>query len=319
MPVFNAEAFLEECLESILAQSYEDWELIAVDDFSTDDSFPFLSAYAMIDERIQVFKNSEKGIIPALQKAYAQSNGEFITRMDADDIMHEQKLEKLLEASDEGAVSTAKVEYFHAEGDVGPGFLRYADWLNELTDSGGHWKEIYKECVIPSPAWMMDRQTFESVKGFEPKRYPEDYDLVFRCYEAGLKVKAVPEVLHYWRDHSSRASRVDPNYADNWFLDLKMDYFLKVDRNETHPLVLWGAGKKGKVAARNLLNRGIDFMWVTDNIKKRGVPIYHVQLEHSSMIPEDAQCILTIAGPEEQKEIRTRFKNIQKLEAFWFC
>ncbi len=319
MPVYNAEHFLEECLESIIDQSIEEWELIAVDDFSTDDSYPILGAYAMMDERISVLKNNKKGIIPALRMAYTASKGEFITRMDADDIMHPEKLEKLSAQCKESNIATGKVEYFHDEGEVGPGFKRYAEWLNELMDTGGHWEQIYKECVIPSPAWMMTRKTLDALDAFIPNDYPEDYDLIFRSYKAGLEVNPVKDVIHFWRDHSSRASRNDSNYKDNWFLDTKLYYFLNVDLDHQRPLVLWGAGTKGKVSARYLLDRDVDFIWVTDNIKKRGVPIYHKKLEHSSMMPEDAQVIITVAGPTEQEQIREQIKGLDQLSAFWFC
>ena len=95
MPVYNAQDFLIETIDSILNQSNSNWELLAVDDFSTDNSFQILQSFERKDSRIKAFKNAEKGIIPALQLAYIQSNGVLISRMDADDLMPIDKLKYL--------------------------------------------------------------------------------------------------------------------------------------------------------------------------------------------------------------------------------
>ena len=95
MPVKNAGLFLDECLNSILEQSYSKWELIAVNDNSTDNSLNLLNIHAKKDKRIKVLKNKGKGIIDALRSAYKQSQGEFISRMDADDLMAVDKLKVL--------------------------------------------------------------------------------------------------------------------------------------------------------------------------------------------------------------------------------
>ena len=115
LPVFNAAPFLRACLDSILKQSLENWELLAVDDFSTDDSWQTLREFAEIDARISIYKNNEKGIIPALRLAFHHSQGEFITRMDADDLMPVDKLTNLhlaLLKEGVGHVITGKVTYF---------------------------------------------------------------------------------------------------------------------------------------------------------------------------------------------------------------
>ena len=79
MPVKNTENYLEECLNSILIQNEQNWELIVVDDFSTDKSWQILNDFAKKDARIKVFKNKNSGIIGALQLALMKSSGEMIT------------------------------------------------------------------------------------------------------------------------------------------------------------------------------------------------------------------------------------------------
>ncbi|MEM6724423.1 MAG: glycosyltransferase family 2 protein, partial [Bacteroidota bacterium] len=182
MPVYNAEPYLSACLDSILQQSYQNWELVAVNNGSTDASISTLNTYAKQDTRIRPFDIRIKGTILALRQAYQTSSGSWITRMDADDKMPLEKLEKLLEAlnGETGQVVTGLVEYFSDEGQAGPGFQRYGQWLNQLTLSRDNFKAIYEECVIASPCWMMHRKDLDQIGAFEPDRYPEDYDLVFQ-------------------------------------------------------------------------------------------------------------------------------------------
>tara|TARA_R110000868_G_scaffold257575_4_gene514836 strand:+ start:25786 stop:26793 length:1008 start_codon:yes stop_codon:yes gene_type:complete len=308
IPFKDTEEFLPECIGSIIDQTYDDWEILAVNDNSTDKSLEIMHSYAKRDPRINVMKNEGKGIIEALRTAYSRSKGSFITRMDSDDIMSENKLEtmlKALETHGEGHVALGKVKYFCKEG-VGGGYKGYEKWLNHLTEQGTNYSEIYKECVIPSPCWMVYRNDLNSVGSFLSNRYPEDYDLAFRFYDKRLKCIPCNEVLHHWRDYSYRTSRTSENYAQNYFLDIKLFYFLKLDHDKQRPLVLWGAGNKGKNLAKNLMEQCIDFTWVCNNTNKIGLDIYDKKMAHYLEIEqlEQAQIIITVANREAQEFIR---------------
>ena len=93
IPFKNTGVYLTDCLQSILKQNYTNWELLIVDDGSTDESYNIVKNYTEQDNRIKLFKNSGSGIIDALKLAFSKSSGEFITRMDSDDIMLPNKLE----------------------------------------------------------------------------------------------------------------------------------------------------------------------------------------------------------------------------------
>jgi len=324
MPVKNAGLYLEDCLLSIQAQSHVQWELLAVDDGSTDQSHDILQRYAVNDERIQGLNNRGSGIIPALRTAYAKSSGNYIHRMDADDLMAPRKLELLfneLKKYGKGSVVTALVQYF-AKGGVSEGYLKYEQWLNQLSLDDRHWEEVYQECVVASPCWLIHRSDFEMAGGFEADRYPEDYDLVFRYYEHRLKVRAVKEVLHYWRDHSERSSRNHPNYKDSSFFDLKLHYFLKLERDPQRALVVWGAGPKGKRLAKMLNQRGIDFEWVSNNPNKHGKEIYEQIMQSFRQILEynRPQVIVTVAQRKAKKEIVSFLESngLKDKEDYWF-
>lgn len=326
IPFKNTAHFLSECLDSILEQSYSNWEVLAVNDHSEDGSLDLLTSYSQKDSRIKVFKNEGNGIIPALRTAYKNSSGDFITRMDSDDIMKPNRLKvmaKSLVENGEGYVAVGKVKYFSARG-ISNGYERYEAWLNELTEVGENYSEIYKECVIPSPCWMTYKKDLELSGAFEPNRYPEDYDLTFRFYEKGLSVIPCSEILHLWRDYDNRTSRTSEHYAQNYFLEIKLHYFLRLEHDKNRSLVLWGAGFKGKSIAKSLLKADIDFTWLCDNPQKIGKKIYGKELVHFKILKdlESPQSIITVANEQAQKEIKGFLKNLDQLsmlDYFFFC
>ena len=324
MPVYNAAPYLEGCLDSIRDQSLSDWELVAINDGSQDDSFAILNSYAGQDDRIRVYNNRfEKGIIGALQTAFSLSSGDFITRMDADDKMPKDKLALLFGLLDEygvGTLATGRVSYF-SDQELRGGYLRYAQWLNDLCIHDNHWEEIFKECVIASPAWMIAREDFIQCGAFDNDIYPEDYDLVFRFYLSGLKVRSSPEIVHFWRDHQERSSRNDPHYKDNAYLDLKLIYLKKIFDLKTKELILWGGGKKAKHLAKALANHSLSFRWVCNNSQKWGKEIYGIKMENSkSIISSGKELILVgISGPEDQKELTRELENRSFKKGISYC
>ncbi len=326
IPFKNTEAYLHECLNSITNQSYSNWELMIVDDGSTDNSYTIVERFAKVDNRIHVYKNPGTGIIKALRYAYSKSNGELITRMDSDDIMRKNKLRVLshnLIKHGKGHIALGQVHYFSEQG-IGSGYKNYEEWLNKITKDGSNYSEIYKECVIPSPCWMLSREDLDIIDAFNPNRYPEDYDMTFRCYEHGLKCIPCNDVLHDWRDYTSRTSRNHEHYAQNHFINIKLHYFLKLDHDSTKPLVIWGAGSKGKAVAKLLIESCIPFHWICDNPKKIGRDIYGKVLKNFNYLGElkNPQSIITVANKDAQEEIRIYMnsKNAKSmLDYFFFC
>ena len=326
MPVKNTALFLIECLESIIRQTETDFELIAIDDDSSDESHSILKEFAIKDKRIKVFTNTGTGIIEALRLAYSKSSGTYITRMDSDDVMSLTKLQVLtsnLVAFGSGHIALGKVLYFSAS-PLGAGFKNYELWLNSLIEKGTNFEGIYKECVIPSPCWMVYREDLEKCQAFYPDKYPEDYDLAFRFYKEGLKAIACSKVLHHWRDYATRTSRTHVHYADHTFLDIKMNYFLELDRDTTKKLVVWGAGDKGKKVAKILIAQNIKFTWICDNPKKISKDIYGQILYPLTALDtiENSQSIITVANLKAQIEIKLHFEErnlILNKDYFFFC
>ena len=330
MPAKNSSRFLGKTLESILGQTETNWELIAVNDGSEDDTSAIISEYAESDRRIKLYGNEEgSGIIPALRTSLKHSRGEYITRMDSDDIMVPHKLEtmkKLLEERGRGYVATGMIECFSDDG-IKDGYRKYEKWLNEVILSENPYNEIYKECVIQSSCWMAHRNDLLKAGAFEPDDYPEDYDLCFRFFKHGIMpvVDKHSGILHYWRDHSARVSRNNPEYADQQFFDLKLKYFFELERDNSRELVLWGAGAKGKKLARKILAKYADsFRWITDNPKKIGETIYGIKVESPKVVSVHGnfQVVIAVSAPEESRDIEKKLQSIgmkNNRDCYNFC
>ncbi len=326
IPFKNTEAYITECLDSILNQTFINWECIIVDDHSTDTSTEIVKTFSKKNKRIQLYKNKNHGIINALRTAFENCSGLYITRMDSDDIMTPNRLEVMvsnLEKFGKKHLAVGQVKYFKKDG-INDGYAKYESWLNALTKTGSNYSEIYKECVIPSPCWMLHREDFIDCDGFKPNRYPEDYDLAFRFYKANYTVIPCNQVLLHWRDYNSRTSRTHEHYAQNYFLDIKVHYFLELDYNIDRPLTIWGAGAKGKQVAKLLITAHIPFYWLCDNQKKIGKHIYDQQLYSFNLLKDlkQPQTIVAVANKESQQEIKRYFEtnNMKSMtDFFFFC
>jgi glycosyltransferase involved in cell wall biosynthesis len=325
-PFKNTEAYLADCITSILQQTYSHWELIIIDDASTDAGYELVNAFAEKDPRIKLFKNTGNGIIDALRLALKHSKGQFITRMDSDDVMLPNKLAVLvhnLKTFGEKHVAIGLVSYFSAVG-VGEGYKSYETWLNNLTKSGRNYDEIYKECVIPSPCWMVYKNDLMACDAFNPNLYPEDYDLTFRFYKHRYTCIPCDKVLHKWRDYSTRTSRTHVHYAQNHFTALKLHHFLAIDYKPEKTLTIWGAGTKGKIMANILIKKNIPFEWICDNPKKIGKAIYGKTLMEFQALSKlkNTQSIITVANKTAQKEIRQYLEslNLEPIKDYvFFC
>ena len=263
MPAKNSSEYIDECLDSIISQSFEDWELIIVDDFSSDNTVEIIQGYSLQDSRIQLLKNDSPGIIPALQSALEASKGEFITRMDSDDVMPAQRLElmyEVLRSSSPKTLVTGMVKYFGSH-QVSKGYQKYESWLNQRVYANDHWQWIYRECIVASPNWMLRKKDLLSAGGFDNLSYPEDYDLMLQLYHDGFKIETVNSVTLLWREHPMRTSRNSEHYNQEHFFRLKLRHFVIHTLGKSE-LVLWGTGVKGSLTASILKEHQVTYQWM---------------------------------------------------------
>ncbi len=199
--VYNRQKYLASTINSILAQTYTNFELIVWDDGSTDDSLAIAHDFAQKDSRIKVFAGHHQGQIPSLAQAIAQTKGEYMGTVDSDDLIHPQALAKTL-------------AILQADSDVG---MVYTDHI--VIDKQSKEKGIGKRCSIPYSKRrllvdfmtfhfrLMRRDIYNAVGGFDSSlSSAEDYDLCLRLSEV-TKIKHLSEPLYYYRWHSDNLSR----------------------------------------------------------------------------------------------------------------
>lgn len=199
LPVYNAGAFLPEAIESVLCQSWADFEVIAIDDGSTDDSLSILEKYALRDARIQVISRENRGLIRTLNEGIKLSRGEFIARMDADDIALPDRFAaqvSFLDTYPDVVVVGGQILLIDEEGrTIGPMSLpcdhERID-TKHMSKPGG---------VLFHPAAMMRIQALKRVGNYNEKmEAAEDFDLWLRLAEIGRLANLDRCVLKY-RQH----------------------------------------------------------------------------------------------------------------------
>ncbi len=243
----NAASTLSEAIESLVRQTWPHWELVLVDDQSDDDSRAVAEAWQCRDARVRLLRCEGRGIVDALRTGLRWARGEWIARLDADDIAAPERLarqwELLASYSQCGACAT-HVEDF---GDVGEGRRRYSQWLNSLVSESDIERNLFVECPLAHPTLLMRRSALVAVGGYREAGWPEDYDLILRLWLSGWRLCVVPEKLLFWRDHAQRLSRRDPRYSPEAFRACKLHYLLQTPwLRSGRPLVQWGAGREGK-------------------------------------------------------------------------
>lgn len=302
-PYRNAEKYIRETALSIFGQTHADWEWILVNDHSSENELEAL-ADLLHDPRIKLLENKGTGIVDALCTGFENATGEYITRMDADDVMPEFKLTEFLRGLEDGEtqIITGKVRYFSPTGLISPGYLGYEKWLNERVDQQDFYKQIYRECSLASGNWLMRRSDLEKCGGFAGLNYPEDYDLLFRWYESGFAIAGLDLVTHLWRDHDTRTSKTSTDYAQKAFFSLKINRFVNLDRDSNQQLIVNGTGQKGRLTAKILLERSVPFTWISHEPEKFPKGIYAHSILGINEIPvcEQAQVLNTTLIDENE-------------------
>jgi glycosyltransferase involved in cell wall biosynthesis len=301
LPFYNASPWISETIQSIQRQTFEDWELIAINDFSTDNSNSILQELAKEDSRIRIYQNNEKGIIHALQLGLSKAKGEFLTRMDADDIMPDDRLQVMVErlkSLPTKSVVTGKVKHFSNK-PVSEGYLNYDAWLNERVEKEDYFDHMYRECVVASPNWLTRTDEIKNFNIFAKLNYPEDYDMTFHWMNNGFTIHGVNETTLLWREHPHRTSKNSDAYNQKALFQLKLKWFCKL--NGTSSIAILGAGTKGKLTAEFLTDRKIDFNWYDLDWKKYGSPIFGKRIQNFESL--QAEKLLVAIYPKNKKPL----------------
>ena len=293
LPFFNAEKTLEETLRSIQQQSLDDFELLAVDDGSTDQSADIIRDFSVNDKRVRLLQPGRAGVVAAANSGIEAASSAIIARMDADDLMHPHRLEKqyhyLVENPDIAMVG-CQVSLFPEE-IIQKGFNEYIRWQNSCITPTDIADEIYVELPIANPSIMFRRDAVLSLGGYHDGPYPEDYDLQLRMVHSGHKMAKIPEVLLQWRESPGRLTRTDERYNRNAFDQLRAQFLVTDPRLlSQRPLVAWGAGRRSRKRSSLLLERGLKFdAWVDIDPRKIGNRVQGIPVVDPDWLAKDVR------------------------------
>lgn len=201
MSVYNGEAYLKEAIESVMNQTFQNWELVVINDCSTDSTSEILSDFCNKDERVKVYTNEVNLRLPSsLNKAISLSNGKYIARMDADDICRPDRLEK-------------QFQFMEAHNDVALSSCRYMTIKNGVYASGGAGGRIDNGALramlllsnpILHPGVIAKKEVIQKLQYDPTHTCTEDLELWTRFAMANQKMEILPECLFIYRLHDKQ-------------------------------------------------------------------------------------------------------------------
>ena len=304
LPAKNASSTLEEALSGLLAQrDAPSFEMVCVDDASSDGTAALLARAARIDPRVRVIRGEGRGLVAALNLGLSHCRGEWIARMDADDRVHPDRLRlqaSLLESNPRLGAAGSLVRCFPEP--LSPGLRRLETWLNQTVSAGQCRNGRFVEAPLVHPSATFRREALEG--GWQDRGWAEDWDLQLRMIERGWELAKVPEILLEWRDSPGRLTRVGAAYREDAMFRLRACYLARGPLRD-RPFDVWGAGPTGKRLARELEAHGLRPRCFYDVSRKkrlaRGRP---VRMERDLPGPGDGLMLCAVGADGAREEIR---------------
>ncbi|MFD2116983.1 glycosyltransferase family 2 protein [Paenibacillus yanchengensis] len=242
MPVYNGELHLEEAIQSVLNQSYIDFEFIIINDGSTDQSLKIITKYKLMDNRIHVISRDNRGLVSSLNEGIAIAQGKYIIRMDADDICYSDRFEKQVDFLET-----------HQSIDILSSYVTIIGEENVLLEN-----KLNQPLVHPlkqfltdwycfcHPAVVMRKSIFKTLIGYQCY-FAEDLDLWLRACNEQMQFRKLEVSLLYYRVHHNSKTKQD-NQLLNGIKDavlLKVQYVREKMGILFHTYAVWGAGVGG--------------------------------------------------------------------------
>jgi glycosyltransferase involved in cell wall biosynthesis len=309
LPVRNEEEFLPAALNSLSCQTMTSWELVAVDDGSTDATPDILAEAARCDCRIRVIPSPGRGLVLALNAGLATCRAQLVARMDGDDIAHPRRLELQSAALEANPLTTlvACTSRHFPRRFLGKGMRSYEAWQNTLTSHEAILRDIFVESPFVHPSVMFRRDAILNIGGYRDMGWAEDYDLWLRLAAAGARFARLPQTLFFWRERPQRATRTLPEYTSDAFRACKVHHLCNGFLKGTADVALAGAGREGR-AWRLALNRaGVAVsLWVDVDPRKVGRTLHGAPVVGAAeVVPGIGKMLITIGTRGAREGVRT--------------
>ncbi len=223
MSVYNGEEYLSEAIESVIGQTFKNWELIIINDCSKDKTAEILADFASKDERIKVHTNEVNLKLPtSLNRAISESSGKYIARMDADDICLPERLEK-------------QFKFMEENPDVSLSSCRFMTVKNGVYQSGGAGGRCDDNSLralllvvnpILHPGVMAKAEVMKEFNYDTTLTCTEDLELWTRIAMAGRKMEILPEVLMIYRLHDKQITSTTLERQHKEVLKIEQKYHI---------------------------------------------------------------------------------------------
>jgi GT2 family glycosyltransferase len=315
--VRNGADTLAEALDSLTAQTDPDFEVVVVDDGSTDRSAEVAQTRARADPRIRVCHRPARGLVAALNHGLTECRGRFVARMDADDRAHPRRLERqipLLEEDDRLAVVDGQVRFFRDAGSVPGGMQRYQHWVNQVIEPEDFDRLLLVESPVVHPAATLRREVVVGLGGYREGPFPEDYDLWVRLHAAGWRFRKVPEALVEMRDRPRRLTRTDARYGKDGFRRVRQMWLAQTALAEHREVLLWATRKESRPWLRWLLASGHTVVALVDiDPKKIGATRRDVPVVSPEALPklEAEIALVAVGGTGARAQCRATLQDLR--------
>jgi glycosyltransferase involved in cell wall biosynthesis len=320
LPAKDASSTIADALRGVLAQrAAPPYELVCVDDASSDATPAIFTEAARTDGRVRVVRGSGQGLVAALNLGLAHCRGELIARMDADDLVHPDRLRLQVEMlAKDPALGAAGSLVQCIPRPLSPGMARLEGWLNQTVTAEQCRNARFVEAPLVHPSATFRREALQG--GWEDHGWAEDWDLQLRMVERGWALAKVHQVLLQWRDSPGRLTRIGPAYSEQAMFRLRAHYLARGPLSG-RSFDIWGAGPTGKRLARELEAHGLRprAFYDVDGGKRlaRGRPV-RVGLELPP--PGEALMLCAVGAAGAREEIRgvLERRNYREGEHFLF-
>lgn len=246
IPVYNQEKYLAETLQSVINQTYSNWECILVNDGSVDNSIAIINDYLAQDQRFHFINSENKGVSNARNLALKQVNGDFILFLDGDDLIHPEKIQIALSNFEENtnlSIVFTTTNYFQdsIENILYP--MKIDENLLNFTDLLLYWNE---KIILPIHSAIIKKSVFEGIEFNTNLTAQEDWLVWLRLFQKNPKVIVLDTVLSYYRKHDSSRTQ-SFSLKDDHFKALEI--FEKYIDSESYKLLLLHQVKRYYVRA----------------------------------------------------------------------